>query len=74
VEQQARIRLNMVRPGEMGLILLDHEARREVARDQADVPDNWYERLWSSVRSPGATRATEPPPGEGGETASNDAG
>lgn len=52
VEQQARLRLNMVRPGEMGLIALDPEFQRDVAKTSVDEPRTWYDRLWQSSENP----------------------
>lgn len=52
VEQQARLRLNMVRPGEMGLIALDPEFQRDVATSTEDEPRTWYDRLWQSSENP----------------------
>lgn len=52
VEQQARERLNMVRPGEMGLIVLDPDLKPDVARPEEAPADNWYGRLWESAQQP----------------------
>ncbi|SCL27737.1 Cell division protein FtsB [Micromonospora nigra] len=57
VETKARERFFMSRPGEKIVILLDDPAG--AARDAgepagpaaADVPDPWYDTLWSSVRA-----------------------
>ncbi len=48
VEGQARLRLNMVKPGEAGLITLDHSDR---IGDEAPEPPptTWYEKVWRST-------------------------
>ena len=43
VEEQARLRLNYVFPGEVGVVVLGPE---EAA---PEPPQNWYEGLWQSV-------------------------
>lgn len=58
VERQARLRLNMVRPGELGLIVLDPDLEPDVARADEGGTDSWYGRLWDSTRNPG--RAGQP--------------
>jgi cell division protein FtsB len=53
IADQARLRLNMVRPGEMGLIILDPDAKPDVARPESGAAATWYQRLWQSARNPG---------------------
>lgn len=50
VERQARLRLNLVRPGEAGLIALDHD---QIANTERAVtpPATWSQRLWHSTRT-----------------------
>ena len=43
IEAQARLRLNYVFPGEVGIVTLGPE---EIA---PEPPQNWYEGLWQSV-------------------------
>ncbi len=47
VEQQARLRLNYVRPGEVGIVVLQHEG----ATASTQQPATWYEGLWQTVES-----------------------
>lgn len=50
VAAQARIRLNMVSPGEAGLIVLDTQ-EEDVVTPTVDVPTTWWGHLWQSVES-----------------------
>ncbi len=62
VETQARLRLNMVAPGEAGMILLDPQDRigDEVAEPP---PTTWYEKVWRSTDT-AAGRRPAPPTGD----------
>lgn len=70
VERQARLRLNMVRPGEMGLIVLDPDLEPDVARSDDSRTDNWYGRLWESTGNP--ARAGQPRDGQTQDTETQD--
>lgn len=48
IEEQARLRLNLVLAGEAGLLTLDEQAEPAVRKD-ARPPDTWLGRLWGSV-------------------------
>lgn len=56
IEAQARLRLNMVKPGESGLIALD---RAEMAaRETPDPPAvTWYDKVWRSTEAAAGRRA-----------------
>lgn len=55
VEAQARLRLNLVRPGESGLITLDRDelASTEVVEEPAVT---WYDKVWRSTESAAGVR------------------
>ena len=50
LEQLARQELGLVRPGEIGFVVVPGEAAPEKAASAAK-PDRWYERVWRSLRS-----------------------
>lgn len=58
VAEQARERLNMVKPGEVGLIVVDPNRESTDTLSEAP-PTTWYERLWVSVDSSAGRRAQE---------------
>ncbi len=62
VAEQARLRLNLVQPGEMGLIVLDPHREPDVAQPDDGATETWYERLWESAQRP--ARQEAPGPGE----------
>ncbi len=47
VEEQARLRLNYVRPGEVGIVVLG-PAGSEASTEQ---PQTWHESLWQTIDS-----------------------
>jgi len=47
VEQQARLRLNYVLPGEVGIVVLQPAAQPTGAQQ----PETWYDSLWQTVDS-----------------------
>ena len=55
IEAQARLRLNMVMPGESGLIALD---RAELAAEEAPDPPavTWYDKVWRSTEAAAGRR------------------
>jgi len=58
IEEQARLRLNMVKSGEIGLILRGNDvAGQDVSQEVP--PNTWYERLWQSTDSASGRRPTE---------------
>ena len=57
VEEQARLRLNMVRPGEAGLIVTDPS--QEQGDAVAALPDTWWGRVWGSVESSSGRRPAD---------------
>ncbi|MCH9815314.1 MAG: septum formation initiator family protein [Actinomycetia bacterium] len=57
VEDQARLRLNMVRPGEAGLIVVD--PAQEQAEAFEELPDTWWGRVWGSVESSSGRRPAD---------------
>jgi cell division protein FtsB len=57
VQEQARLRLNMVRPGESSLIVVD-PAQTE-AEALTDLPDTWWGRVWGSVESSSGRRPAD---------------
>lgn len=61
VAEQARERLNMVKPGEVGLIVVDPNREANAAIPEA-APTTWYERLGVSVDSSAGRRAQEVDP------------
>ena len=70
VKAQARSRLHMVLPGEVGYVNLEPRSRAAAKADPrsaaAAVPprtdEAWYGTLWQSVRSAGTPNPTAPPP------------
>lgn len=59
VEAQARLRLNMVAPGEAGLILLDPQDR--IGDEVAEAPlTTWYEKVWRSTDTAAGRRPAPP--------------
>lgn len=56
IEEQARLRLNLVRSGEAGLIVLD---RTPDQVSGSDTPNTWYERLWRSTDAAAGRRPAE---------------
>lgn len=59
VEKQARLRLNMVAPGEAGLILLDPQDR--IGDEVAEAPPTtWYEKVWRSTDTAAGRRPAPP--------------
>jgi cell division protein FtsB len=65
VSAQARLRLNMVKPGQSALIALDREDEREAEIEQAET-STWYEKLWDTTRSVAAPDQQTVPDGDGG--------
>lgn len=65
IEAQARLRLNMVKPGESGLIALD---RGELARQEVPDPPavTWYDKVWRSTEA-AAGRRPAPVPDQTGD-------
>jgi cell division protein FtsB len=59
---QARERLHYVRPGETGYIVPDPSASAEPLGIPTPTQQAWYDRLWSTVRSPGPTGSATPAP------------
>lgn len=57
IEAQARLRLNMVRPGEMGMIVDDQSSSQAPTGDAP--PATWYDRLWRSTDSAAGRRPAE---------------
>lgn len=60
LEGQARLRLNMVKPGESGLIALDHS---EMAQKEIPAPPatTWYEKVWRSADIAAGRRPVQAP-------------
>lgn len=58
IAEQARLRLNFVRAGEAGLLVLDEEAESSVRRSEGN-PDTWWGKLWGSVDELSGRRAAE---------------
>ncbi|MFN8125463.1 MAG: septum formation initiator family protein [Candidatus Nanopelagicales bacterium] len=56
IEAQARLRLNMARPGESALIALDHAARADQEKPEAPAV-TWYQKLWRSTDTAAGRRA-----------------
>lgn len=52
VAAQARARLHYVRPGETGFIVPDPAAGAEQLGLSGPTAQPWYDRLWSTVKSP----------------------
>lgn len=48
VEQQARLRLNYVKPGEAGVVVIKPNAGLSASGSQ---PRTWYDSLWQTVES-----------------------
>lgn len=67
VTDQARKRLNMVNPGEMGLILLDPDFQRDEAKPESQEPTTWYGKLWGSTQNPMRPDVTEESGSDGGQ-------
>lgn len=65
VEAQARLRLNLVRPGESGLITLDRDelANTEVVEEPAVT---WYDKVWRSTETAAGVRPLSAPESDGG--------
>lgn len=57
---QARERLHYVRPGETGYIVPNPSANAEPLGIPTPTQQAWYDRLWSTVRSPSATPSPSP--------------
>lgn len=56
IEGQARLRLNMVKPGESGLIALDRAEMQ--AQETPDPPAvTWYDKVWRSTEAAAGRRA-----------------
>ncbi|MGW7516713.1 FtsB family cell division protein [Streptomyces sp. NPDC054796] len=49
VEQQARLHLHFVRPGETGYTVVDGTADAERPTDQRPADRPWYQNLWDGV-------------------------
>lgn len=49
VEQQARLHLHFVRPGEISYIVRDGTAETGLPRDHGGSELPWYEKLWNGV-------------------------
>jgi hypothetical protein len=61
VAAQARVRLNMVKPGQFALIALERQDARQEEIQQPPTT-TWYEKLWDTTRSVAAPdQLTEPP-------------
>jgi len=55
---QARQRLHYVKPGEIGFVVPDSSAGTEpLGIPTPTSTQAWYDRLWSTVKSPSATPA-----------------
>ena len=67
VTDQARQRLNLVKPGEMGLILLDPDFQRDEAQPESQEPTTWYGKLWRSAENPVRSDAAEESDADGGQ-------
>ncbi len=67
VTDQARKRLNLVKPGEMGLILLDPDFQRDEAQPESQEPTTWYGKLWRSTENPVRLGAVEESGADGGQ-------
>lgn len=50
VSAQARLRLNMVKPGQFALIALERDDARQQEIEQPPTT-TWYEKLWDTTRS-----------------------
>ena len=57
---QARERLHYVRPGETGYIVPNPSASSEPLGIPAPSVQAWYDRLWSTVKSPSPEPSTSP--------------
>jgi hypothetical protein len=58
IEEQARLRLNLVRAGEAGLVTLD-EGSEPSARKSGRQSDSWWGLLWGSVDELSGRRAAD---------------
>ncbi len=58
IEAQARLRLNMVRPGQSGLIALNHEARADEEQPEAPAV-TWYQKVWRSTDTAAGRRPAD---------------
>lgn len=58
---QARERLHYVRPGETGYIVPNPSASSEPLGIPTPTQQPWYDRLWSTVKSPSASPSPSPP-------------
>jgi cell division protein FtsB len=59
---QARERLHYVRPGETGYIVPNPSASTEPLGIPTPSQQAWYDRLWSTVKSPSAQPSASPSP------------
>jgi cell division protein FtsB len=59
---QARERLHYVRPGETGYIVPNLSAGSEPLGIPTPTQQAWFDRLWSTVKSPSATPSPSPTP------------
>lgn len=60
IEAQARLRLNLAKPGESALIALDRSAQAE--REVPDPPaTTWYEKVWRSTDAAAGRRPAPVP-------------
>ncbi len=48
-EQQIRLRLHYVRPGETGYIVVDPDAARQARTGQSAADRPWYTNIWAGV-------------------------
>ncbi len=58
IEAQARLRLNMVLPGQSGLIALDHADRANAEQPEAPAV-TWYQKVWRSTDTAAGRRAAD---------------
>jgi cell division protein FtsB len=59
---QARERLHYVRPGETGYLVPNPSPSNEPLGMPTPVQKNWYDRLWSTVKSPAPSPSQSPSP------------
>jgi cell division protein FtsB len=57
---QARERLHYVRPGETGFLVPNPSPSDEPLGMPTPTQQSWYERLWSTVKSPSAAPSPSP--------------
>src|SRR5207302_644158 len=59
---QARERLHYVRPGETGYLVPNPSTNSEPLGMPTPMQQSWYDRLWSTVKSPAPSPSTAPSP------------